>query len=283
MKIAGGRGFPLALLVALLLHGLIISLLIMGFHQRAKPQIEWIELMPEGTLLGNAGSPAAIEAPEPAPMTPPAPTQPPTRPPEPMPQPAPPVPQPIPKPEAFQVPESARVAPKETVVKRPAKKKESIDVNLNEVTRRVTGKTKSETPGRAVPAEPALNVGQIREELQKRLGKMGVSGATGDGVSGIPGGRASGEIAAYYALIRDVYYQAWRQPGIPGRERLDAIVRVKIAKDGRVLSAALERASGDAAMDETVNAAMAAVKEIGRPPPPGLGSQFAEVTITFEF
>ena len=107
--------------------------------------------------------------------------------------------------------------------------------------------------------------------------------STTEGASGVVGGVQSDEVTAYYALIRDVYYRAWRQPGMPGTERLRAVVRVRIDRQGRVLAADLERGSGDEAMDETVRAAASTVQSIGKPPPAALGSQFAEVTITFEF
>lgn len=276
----GQRGFGWALTAAFVAHVVMITLLVVGMRRRADPPIEWVELMPEGSLVGGEAVREVARDPVPQPEMPrPAPE------PEPMTAPVPVTP-PEPRPLAAQKPESKPIPkPPETVPQpKPApKKKDPMKVNLKEVTRPAPGK-----PGRApvavpVPSEPSVDAAEVRDRLQKRLGKMGVRGATADGPSGVAGGVASGEIAAYYALIRDVYYRAWRQPGIPGRERLDAVVRVKIARDGKVLGAAIERGSGDSAMDDSVRAATATVSEIGRPLPDGLGSQFAEVTITFEF
>lgn len=287
VEAVGRQGFGWALAVALVAHAVIIGLLVTGIRRNAAPPIDWVELMPEGTLLGG-GTPAAAAEDEasPPPRTSPAP-QPEMAPPPsavapepkltPAPEPAPPPePAPIPKPET-------RVPPKPPEPRPQPKKKEPIKVSLKEVSRPSPGQATKAPPVVEAATGPATDATEVRDRLQKRLGKMGVSGATSDGPSGVPGGTASGEIAAYYARIRDVYYNAWRQPGIPGREKLSAVVRVRIAKDGSVLGADIERGSGNGAMDDTVRAATAAVREIGQPLPQGLGSQFAEVTITFEF
>ncbi|MCC6355514.1 MAG: TonB C-terminal domain-containing protein [Verrucomicrobiae bacterium] len=290
VEAVGRRGFGWALAAALLAHGVILALLVAGMRPRVQPPMEWVELMPEGTLVAGdgekdmpePGAPPQPQAPEPAAEPAPVPMPQPTPVREaPPPQPAPePVPVPVPKPEPKSTPKPPEPVPQP---KPPPKKKEPLKVSLKEVTRATPGKPERvAAPSAAVP-EPAVDPSEVRERLQKRLGKMGVRGATGSGPSGVPGGTASGEIAAYYALIRDVYYRAWRQPGIPGRERMEAVVRVRIARDGKVMGAEIERGSGDAAMDDSVRAVTAAVAEIGRPLPDGLGSQFAEVTITFEF
>lgn len=277
----GRRGFGWALAAALLAHAVIITLVVVGMRRPVERPLEWVELMPEGMLAGGDVAEAAMEQaappvpeppppmPEPAPIVTPKPEPPPEPPPVPAPKktvPRPPEPAPMPKPEATPKP----------------KAKSTVKVNLDEVTRPLPEKI-APAPKRAPPpTEPRIEASEVRERLEKRLGKMGVRAAS-DGPSGVAGGTASGEIAAYYALIRDVYYRAWRQPGIPGRTRLDAIVRVRIARDGKILAAAIERGSGEATMDDSVRAAITAVSDIGRPLPEGLGSQFAEVTITFEF
>lgn len=292
----GQRGFGWALAVAAVAHVVIIVLLVAGMRHRAEPPMEWVELMPEGVLAGGVplpeatkeetqpSSPMPVEQPPPAPK-PDVPPAPPMDEPEPKPVPAPvpepkPADRPAPKPEPKVAPKLPEPVPQP---KPPPKKKEPMKVSLKEVARPSSGKPERATAAAPVPKGSAVDAAEVRDRLQRRLGKMGVSGATAEGPSGVVGGTATGEIAAYFALIRDVYYRAWRQPGIPGRERLDAVVRVKIARDGKVLGAAIERGSGDAAMDDSVRAATAVVGEIGRPLPDGLGSQFAEVTITFEF
>jgi len=274
----GGRGFAMALMVALLLHALVIFFTIAGFRRQSAQQIDWIELMPEGLLVGGSSLPAPVPAAEETPAMEQAPPQPVT-----VPEPAPePVrhPEPVANPEAIRLPEPKAATPKPPPITPAQKKKAPIKVNLKEVTR----PTAAPRVAPIAPAnEPVLDAQDIRERLQKRLGRTNVSGTSAEGVSGIPGGTGSGEVAAYYALIRDVYYQAWKQPVFPGRERLNATARVTIARDGRILAAVMETASGNAQMDDTVNAAVAMVKAIGRPLPSALGSQSAQVTITFEF
>lgn len=270
-----GRGFAMALVAALFLHALVIFLTIAGFRRQSARQIDWIELMPEGLLVGGSSLPAQVPAAEETPTMAQAP---------PVTVPAP-VPvrhaEPVANPEVIRLPEPKAEIPKPPAVTQPKRRKAPIKVNLKEVTRPTAAAP------RVAPIAPAnesvLDAQDIRDRLQKRLGRTNVSGASADGVSGIPGGAGSGEVAAYYALIRDVYYQAWKQPAFPGRERLSATVRVTIARDGKILAAAMETASGNAQMDDTVNAAAAMVKAIGRPLPGALGSQSAQVTITFEF
>lgn len=300
MRAAERRVFGASLALAGVIHLILIVLLAAGARRREKPRVEWIELLPEGVLTGGtpaSAPPAASPAPRPAeshPVAVPEPVPAPAPAPQPKPVPAPAKPAPVvpapmpaaPKPPPSKTPVQPQV--RQPSPKPPAPKKEAVKVNLEETVR--PSKAAAATPhtrGADKPAPaagPSLDAAGVRDRLEKRLGRAGVTGAMpGVGPSGTPGGGVPSEVASYYALIRDVYYHAWRQPGVPGRVQLAAVVRVRIAADGRVISATLERGSGDAAMDASVQAVTGVVSEIGQPLPAVLGSQFAEVTITFEF
>ena len=80
---------------------------------------------------------------------------------------------------------------------------------------------------------------------------------------GSPGGGASetAEIGWYCGAIHDKFYSQWVQPSslLQAGEKLSAVVKITIQRDGRVTDATLSRSSGNAIMDESV---MAAAKHV---------------------
>ncbi len=266
-----------------------------------------------------AGGGAKPSVPEPPPLPQPEPEPPKPKAPEP-PQPAPqPVeqkqtePDPLPKPDPVSV---SQQEPDPKPQPTPAPKAKPVKVQLKEVTRpsavkdapkpvqpSTTTTTKNSEKNKAASAKdksasPAtdhkegdgqgpstgISSGELRGRLKGRLGKAGVASATADGKSGVPGGTGTGDAAAYYSLIRDVYYNAWRQPvSVAAANKMSALLKIRISKNGSILAHEIARSSGSKEMDESVLAAARSVATIGTSLPDVLGSDFAEVTVEFEF
>ena len=108
--------------------------------------------------------------------------------------------------------------------------------------------------------------------------------ATADGQSGAwNGSTSSSEASTYFVLIRDVYYQAWQQPIVDLTQKWATILKIRVNKQGQVLSAKIEQSSGYAPLDTSVKQVARLVKSIGSPLPDVLGTQFADISIVFEF
>jgi TonB family protein len=286
-----------------------ISLGLITCSKAKPPAPEILQLLPEGQLVrGNPGegkesgfrtkTPASQpevtpELPAPADPTPPAlPVPPPT----PTPAPPKPTPKPLPTPTPKPTPTPPKPAPTPPPPKpAPAKPKDTIQVNLKEITRAKPTAKSTESPpkpkAKAAPAGPpatddtpiAPDPAAMRERLAGRLGKAGVRSATADGASGVPGGTTeSGANALYYARIRDVFYEAWRQPPNIEQKKLSTILKIRVGKDGSVMQANIIQPSGHPAMDASVEAAARQVTSVGAPLPATLGTEFADITIAFE-
>jgi TonB family protein len=75
----------------------------------------------------------------------------------------------------------------------------------------------------------------------------------GGGGGGGGGGQSDLRLAAYYTAINSKVQQAWVLPPYDKRNgKLEAIVVLKIARDGRILGFEFEKRSGDANLDESV-------------------------------
>jgi TonB family protein len=118
-------------------------------------------------------------------------------------------------------------------------------------------------------SQPALSAEQIRQQLARAL-PAGAPATTAVDPS---------EYARYAALIRETLYRAWAQPTTvpPG---LTAEARIRVARDGRVTERRLTRASGVAAMDASIQQALAAVTRLAPLPASIKGAQH-DFTIEF--
>ena len=209
-----------------------------------------------------------------------------------IPSPASPAPQSIPRPPS---PPSEKVAKKVSPSQPVKTSSSSLKVNLNEI-KRSTPQTHSNlkpvsrpaplpssTPSSTANANAQMNADQIKNRLQTSVGKAGVMSATADGQSGAWNGANSSEAAAYFVLIRDVYYQAWQQPHADLTKKWTAILKIRVNKKGDILNAVLEQNSGYSPLDQSVQQVARLVKTIGTPLPDVLGNQFADISIVFEF
>jgi TonB family protein len=205
----------------------------------------------------------------------------------------PPIPQPA---KAPSHPLKEPVLPQKIVTKPITKPTPSIpaqkptpSINLKEVKRTSTSKPVTPKPlptpaQKPVSQAPTLNASDIKNRLQGRVGKAGVASASADGQSGAWNGvQETSEANAYFVLIRDIYYQAWNQPTLGVDKKLAAILKIRVGKQGNILNTTLEQSSGNVILDNSIQAAARTVKTLGTPLPEVLGTQFADISIVFEF
>lgn len=244
-------------------HIILILLLFFVPKFRQPKKITLLQLLPQGALVkGDAG----LNPPLPQPIKSPSPSLKESIPPQktvtkPITKPAPPLPASKPTP----------------------------SINLKEVKRTSTSKTITPKP-LSTPAQnpvsqsPTLNANDIKNRLQGRVGKAGVASASADGQSGVWNGvQETSEANAYFVLIRDIYYQAWNQPTLGVDKKLAAILKIRVGKQGNILNTTLEQSSGNVILDNSIQAAARTVKTLGTPLPEVLGTQFADISIVFEF
>ncbi|UCD34572.1 MAG: cell envelope integrity protein TolA [Nitrospiraceae bacterium] len=82
---------------------------------------------------------------------------------------------------------------------------------------------------------------------------------------GIPGAKASDEYDPYYALVQSQVWSEWIYPDLDALG-LEAIISIRIGKDGRVLSQEIEKSSGNILFDRSVTKAISKASPL--PPPP---------------
>ncbi len=84
-------------------------------------------------------------------------------------------------------------------------------------------------------------------------------------------------------MIHDKFYSHWQRPTSVVRtaEKITAVVKVRIEKDGRISNVTLTRSSGNVVMDDSVVAAAKLVTRID-PLPAAIGDSFYDVPIEFE-
>jgi TonB family protein len=111
---------------------------------------------------------------------------------------------------------------------------------------------------------------------------------SGKGTSSGSGGRIGGaggqsQFGWYGSMLHDRFYSEWVQPtSLATGDKLSALVKIRIEKDGRVSSFEIVKSSGNASVDESVSAVAKRVTEVD-PLPAGLGSgEHYDVKINFE-
>lgn len=180
--------------------------------------------------------------------------------PEPVAEPEPePEPEPdIPEPEPPKPPEKKPEPPKP-----PEKKPEKKDIRQ---TNRVT---RASTPP---PQGPVLSAKEI-ERLLKAGAKIGP-------VTSIPADASAQELGAYYNQVHTIMQAAWKQPRdlgtLPGME---CVAELQVAADGTITRGALIGRSGNATMDQSVQAVLDRKPKLPRPPG---GARTITVTFTLQ-
>jgi colicin import membrane protein len=285
-------------------HGFALLLLVFGaafFVEKEKPQsFSKLQFVPskfvESALAGGGGNPNIAPtddvqkgqtlAPQPTPTPPPVEqAKPKPKPPEPKPEP----PKPEPPPVVKKQPPPKPVEPvKPKVAEKVPPPKPRIDLSeLKPVNKTDKAKEKAEAEAKAAKEEArrqAAAADAARKRLAQQLSKTadalqrGFSSGTKVDVGG-PGGEA---YANYGALVQMAYENAWQI--LPDLNDDDAItvVRVTIARDGRVIASRIIRKSTSSTMDKSVQGALNRVKSQGLPPFPDF-IQESERSFTIEF
>ena len=120
--------------------------------------------------------------------------------------------------------------------------------------------------------------------------KPGTTGGNGPGAGNGRGpgkagnGSGASEFGWYFAMLHDRFHARWDQPTSIARGGQDFVttLKLRIAKDGKILSHEIVKSSGDTTMDQSVMTAADRVLQI-EPLPPGLttGDVF-EVNVAFK-
>jgi outer membrane biosynthesis protein TonB len=284
------------------LHGFLFLLLVFGsafFVAKEKPlTTSRLQFVPsrfvESALAGGGGNPNIPRSDDVQRGSPTAPVPPPNArvtdkaPAQPL-VPTPPAPKPEPKVDPAQ---ARKPAPKpvELTKPKPAEKapqaKPRIDLTeLKPVERTQTDKRNDQAEAEAREAKrQAAAANAARQRLAKQIGEAaaamqrGFAGGTKVEVGG-PGGEA---YADYASMVQTIYETAWQI--LPDLDDSDAIavVRVTIARSGKVLESRIIRKSSSAIMDKSVQRALDRVKSEGLPPFPA-SIKDSERTFEIEF
>jgi len=106
------------------------------------------------------------------------------------------------------------------------------------------------------------------------------SGQAGGGGGGGGGGTADLRYSRYYQALWERIQRAWVLPPYDRTGRLEAIVVITVSRDGKILSFAFEKKSGDENLDASVERAIKKADPL--PPfPPDLKESVLEVGIRF--
>jgi periplasmic protein TonB len=249
-------------------HLLLLVILFVGpafFWSREKPDTTPVLDMIPANLVDSAST--GVQNAQPPPPAP-APVVTPPTPPEPKPivQPAP-TPAPTPtlteRVEKFFKPAEEKPTPAPT--ENPS---HTPKVNLTPVTRVVPENTSTPTK------TTTDNSKEIRAAL--RALRAILSSPT----TVAPVGNSSAAAANYAQVVKSVYEQAWTPPDETASDDANVKVRVTIASDGRVISAEVIGASGDASVDRSVQNTLDRVTDIAPFP---AGSNDTERTYIINF
>lgn len=88
--------------------------------------------------------------------------------------------------------------------------------------------------------------------------------------------------AWYYALVRQTMYDAWNQPStLSNTAGLVVEVTIRVMRDGTIVKREVNRRSGNALMDDSVQKAVNSVYQL-KPLPPEFGGPYKDIVIEFE-
>jgi len=115
---------------------------------------------------------------------------------------------------------------------------------------------------------------------ESKYGRLGSPDGAPDGIAGGIG--KGSPFWSYYLRVHDLMYEAWVQPGqaLNFDTKLVTTIRLRVARDGRILDVRLQDSSGNRLMDDS---ALAAARDVPRldPLPEGLGGDTADITVNF--
>jgi TolA protein len=138
------------------------------------------------------------------------------------------------------------------------------------------GRAEQEPDSRTAPEMPADKAAESAAPVQQER-SPGVPGGTGGG-----GGAADLRFGRYYQSLYEKIYQAWTLPdyGMEKEGSREAIIVIKVQRDGKILGAAFEKMSGNRQLDAS---AMNAIKKADPLPPlpDDFRENFLEIGIRF--
>lgn len=115
-------------------------------------------------------------------------------------------------------------------------------------------------------------------------GGNGPGSGNGKGPAKSGNGSGQSEFGWYFSMIHDRFHNRWDQPTSIERNGADFMttLKIRIAKDGTILSREIVHSSGDTTMDQSVMTAAERVQQID-PLPAGLGNgESFECNIAFK-
>jgi TonB family protein len=193
----------------------------------------------------------------------------------PQPEPEPPAPESQPIPRARQPVTELPAADRKEPATRTSPPKTAIKVN-KEIVRLKTGEgtttkkpsvpVNSQAQGRANPQARDRALDQLRSGVSGVLNRLATNLSSGTSIEPFgPGG--GGEVYAnWLQAVKSIYDAKWRDPSEVTDERATVRVRVKVARDGTVLSQEIVGDTGIRALDQSVQAALDAVLRLPRLP-----------------
>lgn len=259
-----------------ILHGSLCGVLLIcsAFGTKTEQPPSFIEMVPFGGNFkvtdGQSTGGAAAPAPEPVKKAePPTPT-----PPTPAPQKREVAEVEPPKPVVRKV---ERVEPKEEVVVKekgdiapPKHSPKPVKVVLNPIVRNTSKKTVTkkstrpdteeqegiaESTARKKQQQLANNLMGIANDLARTTANRVVSESYGEG----SGGTA---FVNYRTVVFTYYYNAWQTPDEFDDAEATTTARIVVARDGRIISAELDKRSGKASLDRSVERALQSVRKL---------------------
>lgn len=264
--------------VAAVHFGALLIFLIVGKLAPSKkpPEITWLM---GGELGGGESAPeVATPDPEPEPMTP-------DPEPEPVPEPPPPALSELVIPQATPPPATPKPATPKPTTPKPATPKATPKKTATPKASPAPDKPKG-TPGPNKSAEKKADGSTGAAAVKAgNTGGPAVGAGKGQGTTGRgPGAGPSSDFGGYFSQLRDRYYAVWNQPTSLERAGGDLIatLRIKVKRDGTVLSFEIVKSSGNSVMDGSVLAAAEQVKNIDALPA-GLGrDDVVDIPINFK-
>jgi TonB family protein len=196
-----------------------------------------------------------------------------------------PTPRPIPRPTPKVTPKP-KLKPSATP-KKKSSPKPTPDEEEEAATKELAKKKAIAKAALAKEKEDQGDAESSEKPVKKGTGTQGTeSGEKSSGTSGGHGSGAGGasEFGWYGTMLHDRFYSEWVQPTtvVASGAKLSVLVKIRIQKDGRVSDFGIVRPSGNVVVDDSVQAVAARVKQVD-PLPSGLGDDYYDVKINFEF
>lgn len=242
-----------------------------------------IDFIPFKTLEQNmtgGGNPNVAQViPAPAPPTPAPPTPPTPPPPAPRAEQRDPTPEP-PKPATREVQPVAHNDPKPDPDALEPNKRSAPKISLTQVTRNTSTSRSSDTAkaqrdrDRAAARQRAEKIDQAISAINAGAsGSVRVDELRGPGGGGVP-------YAGFNQALVSAYMRAWLVPADLADSNAKVVAKITISRDGDVISARIERSSGNSDLDESVRRALDKVSYVAPLPE---GTKETQKTFWLEF